>query len=1237
MKMKKMFPLLLSASMAFTLFSGAALLPETGYAAQHAYLFDFGTATSPVAPGFTRVSESTLYSSTLGYGLSKTIASRDRGASYSDTLRDFVIDKSFSFKVDMDNGDYFVKVSAGDGTASNKTAVTIEGVNRGSTNTASGSFQDITAVVTVADGQMNFDIGGNDGRVNAIEITPAVVMSGVKVDSVSVTPAPSVQLSWDAAQGVSEYTIYRKAEGQTEYAKIGTSSGTAYSDSSVELGLTYTYAVSNTSGGYESPKSDPLTVTVADSTGQKPAAPAHFQVSSATENSVSLGWDTAAGAAYYYVYRSASETGTYSKIAVTSVPSYVDQSVTTNVPYYYKIAAVNTAGLSDLTATAISPVKKIFYRQMERLERGVTAIKVSNGVYVGWRLLGTEPSTISFNLYRDGQKINSTPITSSTNFLDSEGTLQSTYTVRAVLGGIEQTASSGASVMGTNYLDIPLKRPAGGTTPDGVAYTYSANDVSVGDLDGDGQYEYVVKWDPSNSKDNSQSGYTGNVFIDAYELDGTQLWRIDLGKNIRAGAHYTQFMVYDLDGDGKAEVAMKTADGTIDGAGTVLGNGAADYRNSSGYILTGPEYMSIFEGATGKTLTTTSYEPPRGTVGNWGDTYGNRVDRFLAAIAYLDGEHPSLIMARGYYTRTVLVAYNWRDGQLSKVWTFDSDTPGNGSYAGQGNHNLSVADVDGDGKDEIVYGAMAVDNDGKGLYTTGLGHGDAMHLSDLDPDRPGYEVFQVHEEKPNRAGMEFRDAKTGELIWGKPTTYDVGRGVSADIDPRYKGAESWAIDAGGWNSTSGGLYDVKGNEIATHIPPANFAIWWDGDLQRELLDHTYNDTTLTGVGNILKWDYENSQVKTLLSANGTFSNNGTKGNPGLQADLFGDWREEAMWRLEDSSALRIYMTTDVTDYRFYTLMHDPVYRLGVARENTGYNQPPHVSYYLGGGMTQPPMPNITVPAGETQEPGISLSGSSTLKPGETIKLTYGLNGIKEPIVAQNVSFTYDPDYFEYVSATGLQEGVSVVGNVYSTPGKVRIILASLGTDYGVTGNSELVSLQLRAKPVSSTVATNVYSSAQVANAEGVETTFQSVDKPITIRYADLSSLNELISTAEASYAQAVEGIGQGEYPMGSKAVLLAAIAKAKAVQANPDVTQTEITQAVAELNAALSAFQASVNTSHAYDVNNSGDVSIGDLAFIAAHYGQTSADPNWNSKADVHADGVIDILDLSEVASYILK
>lgn len=604
------------------------------------------------------------------------------------------------------------------------------------------------------------------------------------------------------------------------------------------------------------------------------------------------------------------------------------------------IALLSSAMLTTAFGLGNTPVTEAAgTRQMEFLDRGVVAVKTGTGVFVSWRLLGTEGSNVSFNVYRDGTKVNASPITNSTNLQDASGTSSSKYTVRAVVGGTEQSASAAASVWGNNYLSVPLSIPAGGTTPDGVAYTYSANDASAGDLDGDGEYELIVKWDPSNSKDNSQSGYTGEVFIDAYKLNGTRLWRISLGKNIRAGAHYTQFMVYDLDGDGKAEVAMKTADGSKDGTGTVIGDASKDYRNSSGYVLSGPEFLTIFNGQTGKALSTVNYEPARGNVSDWGDNYGNRVDRFLAAIAYLDGERPSLVMARGYYTRTVLVAYNWRNGQLTKQWTFDSNTSGNSGYAGQGNHNLSVADVDGDGKDEIIYGAMAVDDNGKGLYTTGLHHGDAMHLSDLDPDRAGMEVFQVHE-TPSNAGVEFRDARTGQLIWGIPTTKDIGRGMAADIDPRYKGAEVWA---------DGGLYTAKGQKIGTTLPSStNFGIWWDGDLLRELLDSNRID----------KWDYANSKMVNLLTASGVSSNNGTKSTPNLQADLFGDWREEVVWRTSDSSALRIYTTTAVTDKRIYTLMHDPVYRLGIAWQNVAYNQPPHTGFYLGEGMSTPPVPNI---------------------------------------------------------------------------------------------------------------------------------------------------------------------------------------------------------------------------------------------------------------------------------------
>ncbi len=580
-------------------------------------------------------------------------------------------------------------------------------------------------------------------------------------------------------------------------------------------------------------------------------------------------------------------------------------------------------------------------RQMENLDRGVVAVKVSSGVFISWRVLGTETADVTYNLYRDSVKL--TNISGASNYVDKSGTASSKYSVSAVINGNEQAMSSAVSVWGSNYLQIPLQIPNGGTTPDGVAYTYSANDCSVGDLDGDGQYEIILKWDPSNAKDNSQSGYTGNVYIDAYKMNGKRLWRIDLGKNIRAGAHYTQFMVYDLDGDGKAEIACKTSDGTKDGMGNVIGNTGADYRNSSGYILTGSEYLSIFEGATGKALYTGNYEPARGNVSGWGDSYGNRVDRFLGCIAYLDGVHPSLVMCRGYYTRTVLVAYDWNGSTLTKRWTFDSNSSGNSGYAGQGNHNLSVADVDEDGKDEIVYGSCTIDDSGKGLYTTDLRHGDSMHLGDLNPNRPGLEVWSCHEDTAGNGGVgaSFRDAKTGSVIFKFGASKDVGRACSADLTAQYPGEEVWAAGSP--------LYSCTGQNIGSAPSQKNFAIWWDGDELRELLDGT--SITKYGGG-------------TLLSAADCASNNGTKSTPCLQADILGDWREEAVWRTSDNKYLNIYTTTDLTSRRIYTLMHDSVYRLGIAWQNVAYNQPPHTGFFLGSGMATPPQPSIYLAGGK---------------------------------------------------------------------------------------------------------------------------------------------------------------------------------------------------------------------------------------------------------------------------------
>lgn len=614
-------------------------------------------------------------------------------------------------------------------------------------------------------------------------------------------------------------------------------------------------------------------------------------------------------------------------------------------------------GIAAMPATA---------RQMEKLDRGLVAVAADGGVLVGWRLLDTDPAGIGFDLYRDGRKLNAKPLTQATSFLDKGADGTARYEVRTAGAATGATAQ----VWRDGYLSIPLQPPADGVTPAGEAYSYNANDASVGDLDGDGQYEIVLKWDPSNSKDNAFGGYTGPVILDAYRLDGTRLWRIDLGINIRAGAHYTQFLVMDFDGDGKAELAVRTSDGTVDGTGVVLGDANADWRSHDGEvpqadrtgatttpdgrkvarvqgrIMKGPEYLTVFEGLTGKALDSAPYWPVRHPDTNdptpdqlqavWGDGYANRSDRFLAGAAYLDGKLPSIVMARGYYTRTAIGAWDWRDGKLTPRWQFDSAKPGNEAYGGQGNHQLSVADVDGDGKDEIIYGSMALDDDGKGLWSSGLLHGDTMHVSDLDPLRPGLEKFGVHE-VPSRnggVGAAMLDAATGKVLWSTPTDKDTGRGIAIDIDPRSPGAEAWA-------SNSPYLYSAQGAVIAANHPKqVNFGLWWDGDLSRELLDKEQ----------VLKWDWQKGEAVPLLSPSDVSSNNGTKSTPALSADIIGDWREEVIWRTKDNRSLRIYTTPFPTDYRLVTLMQDPVYRLGVAWQNVAYNQPPHTSYFLGTGM-----------------------------------------------------------------------------------------------------------------------------------------------------------------------------------------------------------------------------------------------------------------------------------------------
>lgn len=728
--------------------------------------------------------------------------------------------------------------------------------------------------------------------------------------------------------------------------------------------------------------------------------------------------------------------------------------------------------------------------QMEYLNRGLVAAATSEGNFLSWRLLGNEATGhgakglvgADFHIYRDGVCI--AEVTDSTNYLDRDGTVTSRYYVRAVVDGEELEPCGEVYPWTAPYCEIPLQKPADGVTPTGQSYTYSANDMSVGDVDGDGEYEFFVKWDPSNSKDVSQVGYTGNVYMDCYRLDGTLLYRIDLGVNIRAGAHYTQFLAYDFDGDGKAELIFKTAPGTkiiryVDGKPaeesfiTLLPEDAAagyshddDYRMSSadyyahvvkmfaawhqhdevvaghwpatleecfgigpkysyplsqedataladyffdvyalersdrnklhnfeGFILTGPEYLTVFNGLTGEELTTIRYKPGRHDDGlMWGDYSwiriepGNRVDRFLAGVAYLDGQKPYAIFARGYYTRAAVASYLWDGKQLTEHWYTDSgwvtmnnpfrDTLNQedgcseafGSLAKQGAHSLSVADVDGDGCQEIIYGAATIDHDGSILYSSRdilpegsaapgqsakLGHGDALHVAKIDPDREGLQIFMVHEAGVwGPHGYALRDARTGEVLYGAFATEDVGRGMIGKVEPDVRGLQTWACE-GYVDDPNFGLMTATGEQLAKKVPGTNMNIKWSPDMTTQIISGSFEQSVVID-------DWKKGRV---LTAEGTHSNKDTKGNPCLVADIFGDWREELLVRTADSSAIRIYMNTEITDRKLYTLMHDAQYRTGVAWQNVAYNQPCYPSFYFANDLdwSQVPLPEMVLP------------------------------------------------------------------------------------------------------------------------------------------------------------------------------------------------------------------------------------------------------------------------------------
>ena len=787
--------------------------------------------------------------------------------------------------------------------------------------------------------------------------------------------------------------------------------------------------------------------------------------------SLTISWDKEPDALSYTIFFANKNTPKmkYKELA-TIKENHFTLPYATHIPYYFKIRT-NLEGGSRISDVFQTPVHKVLNEQLEKLNRGLIAVKTSEGVFLSWRLMldevdgytKTGMSGCSFAVIKNGWEI--AEVTDSTNYLDKEGTGTDRYKVMALYtdGHKETVFCPEVSAFPDDkpYVEIPLQIPPSGVTPAGEPYSYSANDMSIGDIDGDGEYEFFVKWDPSNSHDVSIKGYTGNCYIDCYRLNGTLLWRLDMGVNIRAGAHYTQFMVYDFNGDGMAEMALKTAPGTkmtiFHADGTIekeffvtmpkedLEKGfshsddyrlsadgysrhitevfcnwldhemvknkvwpqtleecfgipkkysyplskkdaeeLADYfidvyapsrskkndlRHFEGFIVDGPEYLTMFSGK-GEELQTISFKYGRQDDGlMWGDYAmpriepANRVDRFLSGVAYLDGERPYLIVARGYYTRTTIVAYQFFENKFEEYFSIDSghilmDNPFHanphitegtdpvyGKLAGQGNHSLSAADVDFDGCMEIIYGAAVIDHDGSLLYSSfdylpdkktyiKLGHGDAMHVADIDPDKPGLEIFNVFEAgKWGPYGYALRDAMTGKVLFGEYSEEDLGRCMIGDINPNVRGLQMWVYQ----------VQDVNGDVLPDPLLGTNQNIHWAADLSTQVLDGVDLFGHHTGIIN-------DNTHGIMLNPKGVAMNNGTKGNPCLVADLFGDWREELLVRTVDNNAIRIYTNTDLTSHKLFTLMHDTQYRCGIAWQNNCYNQPCYTKFYLASDM-----------------------------------------------------------------------------------------------------------------------------------------------------------------------------------------------------------------------------------------------------------------------------------------------
>ena len=639
----------------------------------------------------------------------------------------------------------------------------------------------------------------------------------------------------------------------------------------------------------------------------------------------------------------------------------------------------------------------------EKLNRAPVAVKTSQGILVSWRYLGADGDA-TFSVYRNGSLIKES-IADVTNYLDADGQPGDTYKVVSSKGGEAE-----CKAWDNMFTKISIPRPAARKSITGnLTGRYRPDDISVGDVDGDGDYELIVKWFPDNQRDSGKDGIASATYIDCYEMDGTQKWRIDVGDGVRSGNHTTQFLVYDFDGDGKAEVIFKTAPDSKDGKGNyVTQAGDATIKaiapttvsvNSKGRVTAGAEFLTVFNGETGAAMKTIFYSPGRSMedfpTGDtqlnsaWGDSNYNRAERYNAAVAYLDGvdKLPTAIMERGYYTACYIWAVDWDATNLKTRWlhkgtakdkwsmvdaagtelaneTTDHVTSQGKSSYGQGVHGISIGDVNNDGKDDICIGGATIGHDGKLMCATGFGHGDAIHLADLCPDRPGLEVMMPHEEKSSfgNYGYDVHDATTGEIITSATGAADNGRGMACDFIPANRGSEFWSsfpteVDKDG-NVTAKDqrTFDcATGNEVYGKMADTNFRIYWTGDPFDQTFDGRYDSKLETSAPRIRNWNTSSKSInifQEFADYGKPQTCNTTKATPCLQADLFGDWREELIMTgyEKDWSAstcdLLIFSTPEPTEYKVPCLMEDHQYRMAIAWQNASYNQPPHLSYYL---------------------------------------------------------------------------------------------------------------------------------------------------------------------------------------------------------------------------------------------------------------------------------------------------